>query len=69
MSDDQVRALHARLVDAKRQTNDGSAVSMDGLARSLRATEAQLRQKHGNRRIDFDVVIKDGKAVVKPTIR
>lgn len=69
VSDQRVREIHARLVDAKRQTNDAKSVSVDGLARSLRATEAQLRQKHGNRKIDFDVVIKDGKALLKPTVK
>ncbi len=69
VTDEKVRDLHARLVDAKRQTRDAKGVSVDGLAKSLRATERQLRQKHGNRDIDFDVVIKDGKAVLKPTIK
>jgi hypothetical protein len=44
-------------------------VSFDGLSRSLKAAEAKLREKHGSRRIDFEVVLKDGKAVVKPVVR
>ena len=27
------------------------------------------REQHKNRKIEFDVVIKDGKAVVKPIVR
>jgi len=69
MVDDRVRELHARLVEAKRQTQDGAAVSMEGLAKSMKATEAKLREQHKNRKIDFDVVIKDGKAVLKPIVR
>ncbi|HTA88300.1 MAG TPA: MXAN_5187 C-terminal domain-containing protein [Polyangiaceae bacterium] len=69
LSDDRVRELHARLVEAKRQTQDGNAVSVEGLAKSLKATEAKLREQHKNRKIDFDVVIKDGKAVLKPIVR
>jgi hypothetical protein len=69
LSDDRVRELHARLVEAKRQTQDGAAVSVEGLAKSLKATEAKLREQHKNRKIDFDVVIKDGKAVLKPIVR
>ncbi len=68
-TDERVRALHARLVEAKRQTQDTGAVSMEGLARSMKATEAKLREQHQNRKIDFDVVIKDGKAVLKPIVR
>jgi len=67
--DERVRELHARLVEAKRQTQDGTAVSMEGLAKSMKATEAKLREQHKNRKIDFDVVIKDGKAVLKPIVR
>lgn len=69
LSDDRVRELHARLVEAKRQTQDANAVSVEGLAKSLKATEAKLREQHKNRKIDFDVVIKDGKAVLKPIVR
>jgi hypothetical protein len=69
VSDERIRELHGRLLDAKRQVKDEGKVSVDGLAKSLRAAESRLRQQHGNRRIDFDVVIKDGKAVVKPILR
>jgi hypothetical protein len=67
--DERVRELHARFVEAKRQTQDGAAVSLEGLAKSMKATEAKLREQHKNRKIDFDVVIKDGKAVLKPIVR
>jgi polyhydroxyalkanoate synthesis regulator phasin len=69
VTDERIRELHARLVEAKRQTQDSAAVSMEGLARSMKATEAKLREQHKNRKIDFDVVIKDGKAVLKPIVR
>jgi hypothetical protein len=66
--DARMRDLHARLQQAKLQTKEAN-VSFEGLAKSIRATEAKLREQHKNRKIDFDVVIKDGKAVVKPIIR
>jgi len=70
MSDQRVKQLHAKLVDAKRRTNDASRVTEDGLARSLRAAEAKLRQQHRSARsIDFDIVVKNGKAVVKPIVK
>jgi hypothetical protein len=69
LSEQRVQELHARLVAAKRQTQDSSAVSVDGLARSLRAAEDKLRAQHGNRQIDFDIVIKNGKAVVRPILK
>jgi hypothetical protein len=68
VDDARMRDLHARLQQAKQQTNEAN-VSYEGLAKSVRATEAKLREQHKNRKIDFDVVIKDGKAVVKPIVR
>jgi hypothetical protein len=45
-------------------------VSLEGLRRSLQNAEAKLRTKHGaHRKVEFDVVIKDGKAVVKPVVK
>ena len=69
VSDDRVRELHTRLVTARQQTNDRRNISVNGLKKSLQAAESKLRKQHGNRNIDFDVVIKDGKAVVKPIVR
>jgi hypothetical protein len=63
-----MRDLHTRLQQAKQQTNEGK-VSFEGMAKSIRAAEAKLREQHKNRKIDFDVVIKDGKAIVKPIVR
>jgi hypothetical protein len=69
LSDERVRELHARLSDAKRQVRDEKAISVDGLARQLRQAEQDLRQRHGARSVDFDVVIKDGRAIVKPLVK
>jgi hypothetical protein len=69
LSEDRVRKLHAELVAAKRQLNQGDNVSMDSLGRSLRETEKKLRAQHGGRSVDFQIVVKDGKPVVKPVLR
>lgn len=53
----------------KKQNNESGQVSLEGLARTLRDTETKLRSQHKNRKIDFDIVIRDGKAIVKPTVR
>jgi hypothetical protein len=58
-----------KLQNARKQTNEGGAVSMEALTRKLEATAAELRKKHVGKRVDFDVVIKDGKAIVKPIVR
>jgi hypothetical protein len=66
--DTRLRELHTRLQQAKQQTNEPK-VSFEGMAKSVRAAEAKLREQHKDRKIDFDVVIKDGKAIVKPILR
>jgi len=63
-----VRALHQAYVDARKQTN-ASAVSFEKLERSLRETESKLKTTHSGRTVDFDVVIKDGKAILKPKLK
>jgi phosphoribosyl-dephospho-CoA transferase len=66
----QLRDLHSRLMRARDQTGDQTRVSVEALAKTVDAAAAKLRQQHGHhRRIDFDVVIKDGKAVVRPIVR
>jgi hypothetical protein len=63
-----VRELHDRLVAASRSAHR-PAVSLEALERTVRTTEASLRAKHPNRRIEFDIVLKDGKPVLKPIVR
>jgi hypothetical protein len=69
LTDQRIAELHTRLVDAKRQTREGGNVSVTGLAKSLRAAETKLRKQHNNRNVDFDIVIKNGRAIVKPFLR
>jgi hypothetical protein len=69
LSDERVAQLHAELNAARRQLNQASSVSIDSLAKSLRETESKLKSQHGGRAVDFQVVIKDGKPIVKPVVR
>jgi hypothetical protein len=69
LSADRVQQLHHDLIEAKAKTADAGTVSLNALTRKLEATVKQLSEKHAGKRIDFAVVIKDGKAVVKPIVR
>lgn len=69
LSADRVLQLHRDLIEAKAKTADAGTVSLNALTRKLEATAKQLGEKHAGKRIDFAVVIKDGKAVVKPIVR
>jgi phosphoribosyl-dephospho-CoA transferase len=70
LSDRQLQDLHSQLMRARDQTGDRTRVSMAALAKTVDAAAAKLRQQHGqHRRVDFEVVVKDGKAVVRPIVR
>jgi len=69
LSDARVRAIYAQYVDAKRRQNESTAaITYDAVAKSLRDSSAKLRQKHG-KAVDFEVAIKDGKAILKPVLK
>ena len=68
LSDARVRALYAQYVEAKRRQNESTAaITYDAVAKSLRDSSAKLRQKHG-KPVDFEVTVKDGKAIPKPVL-
>jgi hypothetical protein len=69
LSEERIKELHEKLVRIKRDNKEAGQVSMESLAKTLRATEEKLRAEHRNRRIEFEVVLRDGKAVVKPKVR
>jgi hypothetical protein len=66
----QLNDLHSRLLRARDQTGDKTHVSVEALAKTVDSAATKLRQQHGqHRRVEFEVVIKDGKAVVRPIVR
>jgi hypothetical protein len=65
----RIEQLAEKLRDARKQTHESATVSVDALAKKLQLTAEELRKKHAGKRVDFDVVIKDGKAILKPIVR
>lgn len=64
-----MRALYQQYVDAKRRQKESTAaLTFEAVARSLRESSAKLREKHG-KAVDFEVAIKDGKAILKPVLK
>lgn len=68
LDDARVQELHRALVAERRRLHQPGKVSVDALASSLRETENKLRQQYSGKKIDFHVVVKNGKAVVKPIV-
>ena len=69
LSAERVRTLHKELVEAKVRTHEAGEVSLSSLTHKLQTTAKALSAKHSGKQIDFAVVIKDGKAIVKPIVR
>ena len=67
---DPTESLYRRLMDTKRSLNeDTSQLDIERFRRSLDKQREAIREKHQCRAVDFDVVVKDGKAYVKPIPR
>jgi hypothetical protein len=67
---DDYRQVYAKYVDAKRKNGESTAgLTYESLAKNLRDTTEKLRTKSGGKPIDFDVVVKDGKTILKPVVR
>ena len=66
LSDDKVRAIYNAFVSAKKKCNeDVSKLTFDAVAGNLRKQIPQLLKQHNAKSIEFKIVIKDGKAVLK----
>jgi hypothetical protein len=66
LTDDSLKSVYDAYVAAKRRNKeDTSKMSFDSVAASLRKQVPELMKQHGAKSVEFKVVIKDGKAVLK----
>jgi hypothetical protein len=69
LPDERVRQLYSQYVEAKRRQNESTAaITYDAVARSLRESSDKLRRKHG-KPVDFEVAVKDGRAILRPILK
>jgi hypothetical protein len=68
---DGQRAVFDKYVQAKQRAGeDVSKLSYDKVRRSLDKQAEKLRKQHGkNRKVEFEVVEKDGKALIRPVVK
>lgn len=65
--DPQVQRVYRNLVEAKRRCNETTNnLTYEAVARSMDQQRERFRSSHGSNDVDFKVVIKDGKAFLKP---
>ncbi|MDP3277882.1 MAG: MXAN_5187 C-terminal domain-containing protein [Deltaproteobacteria bacterium] len=66
--DASIENLYERYVDSRKR-NGESSVEYQSLARQVNETLPKLREKYPGKHVELDVVIKDGKTVLRPVIR
>lgn len=70
LSSDRLREIYSQYVQSRRDRNESTAgITFDKLADSLRSQADKLREKHAAKKIDYEVVVKDGKTLIKPIVR
>jgi len=66
----RMRQIYESYVDAKRRNNERTdRVDYETLAKSLKKMVPKLDRKHKGKRVDFKVVVKDGKVGIKPVVK
>ncbi len=69
LSPSRLRQIYGQYVEAKRRANESTAaITFEKVAANLRETATQLRAK-GKQSVDFEVVLKNGKPVLKPVVK
>ncbi len=70
LSDARVRQLYSQYVDTKRKQNESTtAITYEGVAKSLRESTARLKEKHGGNSVDFEVTVKEGNTILRPILK
>jgi hypothetical protein len=66
----RLREIYGEFVEAKRRCNESTAtITFDRLQANLRQTAKQLQDKHKGKHVDFEVVVKNGTAHLKPIVK
>lgn len=67
VGEDRMREIYQSYVQARRRNNERvDNVRYETVAKSIEKMMPKLQQKHGGKKIDFEVVVKDGKVGLKP---
>jgi hypothetical protein len=68
--DARLRQIYDSYVEAKRSNNERTdKIDYETVAKSLKKMVPKLDRKHKGKRVDFKVVVKDGKVGIKPVVK
>jgi hypothetical protein len=70
LSSDDVQRIYAKYVAARKNNAERTDnVKLETIEKSLRGMLPQLEKKHAGKKIDFEVIVKDGKVALKPVAK
>ncbi|HKP58986.1 MAG TPA: MXAN_5187 C-terminal domain-containing protein, partial [Polyangiales bacterium] len=70
LSNDDVQRIFTNYVAARKQNSERvDNVKLDSIEKTLRGMLPGLEKKHAGKKIDFEVVVKDGKVALKPVAK
>jgi hypothetical protein len=70
LDDLRLREIYNQYVETKRKTKESTAgITYEKLADSLKVQADRLRAKHSVKNVDYEVVVKNGKALLKPILK
>jgi len=66
----RMRQIYESYIEAKRNNNERTdQIDYEMVAKSLKKMVPKLDRKHKGKRVDFKVVVKDGKVGIKPVVK
>jgi hypothetical protein len=69
VSDAHIDEVYKEFVAARKQLNQSGGVSKDKLAENIRKQAEALKEKYKGKEVKFKVVVEDGKAKLKATLK
>jgi hypothetical protein len=69
LSDDHIDQVHRDFVAAKKQLNQDAGISREKIAETIKKQLPELQKRYQGKDIRFKVVIEDGKAKLKATVK
>ncbi|HSN99903.1 MAG TPA: MXAN_5187 C-terminal domain-containing protein, partial [Candidatus Nanopelagicales bacterium] len=70
LNDQRFRQIYNKYVEAKRAAQESTAgLTYDRLVESLKSQATKLREKNPNKSVDYEVVTRDGKTMLKPILK
>jgi hypothetical protein len=69
MSEQKVRDLHRSYVSARRALGDPSEVKYEQILATVMKQGPKILEQHAARAVEFGVLVKDGKVILKATPR